>query len=65
VLIVYLASPLDAIPDFIPVVGQLDDALLAAMALRVVLRGAGPELLEEHWPGPKNSLAALTRLASI
>ena len=49
-------------PDFIPVAGYLDDALLVALTLRAVLRGTGGELLREHWPGPESSLSLL-RLA--
>lgn len=59
----YLALPLDIVPDFIPVAGQLDDAILVVAVLRHVLRGAGPELLTEHWPGPAESRAVLARLA--
>jgi uncharacterized membrane protein YkvA (DUF1232 family) len=57
----YLAMPIDLVPDFVPVAGQLDDAIVVALALRAVLRGAGPDLLVEHWPGPTSSLSALTR----
>ena len=57
----YLALPIDLVPDFVPVAGQLDDAIVVALALRVVLRAAGPKLLVEHWPGPPSSLSALTR----
>lgn len=60
----YLASPIDLIPDFIPVAGQLDDALVVTLALRHVLRGAPAGLLEELWPGPPASLRALSRLAA-
>jgi uncharacterized membrane protein YkvA (DUF1232 family) len=60
---VYLASPIDLVPDFLPVVGQADDALLVALALRWLMRGAGPVLVERHWPGPDGSLAVLLRLA--
>ena len=63
-LIGYLATPVDLVPDFLPVVGQLDDAIIAALALRYVLRAEGPELLREHWPGPEASLAVVLRLAS-
>jgi uncharacterized membrane protein YkvA (DUF1232 family) len=63
VLIGYLALPFDIVPDFIPVAGHLDDALVVALALRVVLRGSGSELLREHWRGPESSLALVLRFA--
>ena len=59
----YLAFPFDVVPDFIPVAGQLDDALVVALALRAVLRRSGSELLTTHWPGPERSLALVLRLA--
>lgn len=59
----YLAMPIDLVPDFVPIAGQLDDVLIVALALRVLLRGGGPELLDEHWPGPEESLAAVRRAA--
>src|SRR5918996_478405 len=62
-LVAYLSVPVDLVPDFIPVVGQLDDVLVAALALRYALRSGGPELLRQHWPGPERSLQAVMRLA--
>jgi len=59
----YLAMPFDLIPDFIPVAGQLDDAVLMALVLRVVLRGAGAQVMSEHWPGPPQSLRVVVALA--
>jgi len=61
--IAYLALPFDLMPDFIPVAGQLDDAVIVVLALRLVARGAGPDLIEAHWPGPAGSGALVLRLA--
>lgn len=63
-LVAYLALPIDLVPDFIPVAGQLDDAIIVVLVLRQLLRGSGPELIREHWPGPRASVDALLRLAS-
>ena len=62
-LVAYLATPIDLVPDFIPVAGQLDDVIVAALALRLALRSGGPELLRRHWPGPEQSLRLIVRLA--
>jgi uncharacterized membrane protein YkvA (DUF1232 family) len=59
----YLALPFDVVPDFIPVAGQLDDAVVVALALRAILRGGGLEMIEEHWPGPRSSLSLILKLA--
>ncbi len=58
----YLLMPIDLIPDFLPVVGQLDDAIVVALVLRRVLRRSGPARLAEHWPGPEESLRVVVRL---
>jgi uncharacterized membrane protein YkvA (DUF1232 family) len=62
-VVAYLALPLDLVPDFIPVAGQIDDALVVFFALRAVLRGSGSELISTHWPGPDRSLALVLRFA--
>ena len=61
--LVYLAFPFDLVPDFIPVAGQLDDAIVVALVLRGLLRSAGPQLLREHWPGPTALLVPIARFA--
>jgi uncharacterized membrane protein YkvA (DUF1232 family) len=63
VLVGYLALPFDLVPDFIPVAGQVDDALVVILALRVMVRGSGTELLREHWRGSESSLGFVLRFA--
>jgi uncharacterized membrane protein YkvA (DUF1232 family) len=59
----WLASPIDLIPEFIPVLGPLDDAVVAALILRHLLRTAGPEVIAEHWPGDPATLQRIVRLS--
>jgi uncharacterized membrane protein YkvA (DUF1232 family) len=64
-LIPYLLMPLDLVPDFIPIAGYVDDVVIVGIALRYVLRGSGPDLIEAHWPGPPASLELLLRFAGV
>ena len=64
-LLAYLALPFDLIPDFIPVLGQLDDVIIALLVLRSVVRVAGPDAVQRHWPGTPAGLRALWQLASL
>jgi uncharacterized membrane protein YkvA (DUF1232 family) len=59
----YLVSPIDLVPDFVPVAGQLDDAILVALVLRWIVRSVGEEAIVTHWPGPPQSLRLVLRLA--
>ena len=61
-LLAYLAFPLDLVPDFIPVLGYADDAIVVVLVLRSVARSAGPQALERHWPGTPDGLAAVRQL---
>jgi uncharacterized membrane protein YkvA (DUF1232 family) len=64
-LLAYLAMPIDLVPDFIPVLGYADDAVVVALALRSVTRRAGPEAIARHWPGTPDGLVAIRRLAGL
>ncbi|MCU1430675.1 MAG: cation transporter [Actinomycetia bacterium] len=64
-LLVYLASPIDFVPDFIPVIGFADDVIVTSLVLRSVIKGAGVEALERHWPGTPTGLATLGRLCRL
>jgi uncharacterized membrane protein YkvA (DUF1232 family) len=59
-LVVYLALPFDLVPDFIPVAGQLDDAILVAAVIAYVARTAGRDVVEELWPGSERGLRIVT-----
>ncbi len=64
-LLVYLALPIDLVPDVIPVVGYADDVVVVALVLRSVVRHAGADAIEQHWPGTDAGLAAVLRLAGV
>jgi uncharacterized membrane protein YkvA (DUF1232 family) len=61
--VAWVASPIDLIPEFIPIAGPLDDAIVAALILRRVVRSAGREVLAEHWGGSPKTLERLLRVA--
>lgn len=62
-LLAYLLMPIDLVPDFVPVLGYADDAVVVALALRAVVRRAGPQALARHWPGDRAGLEVISRLA--
>jgi uncharacterized membrane protein YkvA (DUF1232 family) len=64
-LFIYLALPIDLIPDFIPVIGYADDAIIVAAVLRSVVRRAGPDAVRRQWKGTPDGLASLSRLAGL
>jgi uncharacterized membrane protein YkvA (DUF1232 family) len=59
----WFASPIDLIPEFVPVLGPLDDVVVAALILRHLLRTAGTEVVAEHWHGEPGTLDRLLRLS--
>jgi uncharacterized membrane protein YkvA (DUF1232 family) len=64
-LMAYLAMPIDLVPDFLPVLGHADDAIVVAVVLRSVVRRAGAAAVERHWPGTPEGLAALRRASRL
>ncbi|GAB3006466.1 DUF1232 domain-containing protein [Saccharothrix stipae] len=64
-LLAYLALPFDLVPDFIPVLGYADDAIVVGWVLRSVIRASGPEVVAELWPGTPEGLAVLRRLTGF
>lgn len=64
-LLVYLASPIDLIPDFIPVLGYADDAIISIAVLRSVARHAGLETVRQSWPGTDMGFATLCRVSGL
>jgi uncharacterized membrane protein YkvA (DUF1232 family) len=63
-LLAYLAFPVDVIPDFIPVLGYADDAIITVAVLRSVLRRAGEDAVRRHWPGTDDGFAVLIRFTA-
>jgi len=64
-VLVYLANPIDLIPDFIPGLGYLDDALLVAWAIRHLIASAGRERVTANWHGDPAALERILRLARV
>lgn len=59
VLVAWLVSPIDLVPDFLPVIGALDDVVVAVLILRYVRRRLGEEELRRRWPGTADGYALL------
>lgn len=60
---VWIASPIDLIPEFLPLIGPVDDVVVGVLALRHVVRRAGPEVVREHWRGDEATLRLILRAA--
>ena len=64
-LLAYLALPIDLVPDFVPVLGYADDAIIVSAVLRSVVRRAGIDAVRAHWPGTDDGFAAVARLSGL
>ena len=60
---VWLVSPIDLIPEFLPGIGGIDDAVVAALILRHLVRRAGVEVVREHWKGDPKTIGLILRVA--
>ncbi len=58
--VAYAVTPLDLMPDFLPLLGQLDDLFFVALAVERLVASAGPELVQAHWDGSQAVLGALS-----
>jgi uncharacterized membrane protein YkvA (DUF1232 family) len=61
--VVYLASPFDLLPDFVPFLGYLDDLVVAAVVLDAVLNWVDRRIVLRYWPGSPETLDRLARIA--
>jgi len=61
-LLVWLINPIDLIPEFIPILGPLDDVVVAVLVLRYVRRRVGLAELRRRWPGTPEGFALLGRI---
>jgi uncharacterized membrane protein YkvA (DUF1232 family) len=64
-LLAYLAIPIDLIPDFVPVLGYADDAIIVTAVLRSIVRRSGLDAIRAHWPGTDDGFAAVVRLTGL
>ena len=61
----YIVSPIDVIPDFIPFLGQVDDLYLLILALQRMVSRAGRNVLAAHWTGSRDALSGLNLSATL
>lgn len=61
----YVASPIDLIPEVIPVVGWADDVVIVLFAIDSLIERAGHDIVQEHWDGPGDLLALIRDVVAI
>ena len=63
--VLWFISPIDLVPEFIPILGPLDDAILAGLVVRHLVKRAGREVVADAWPGDPATLERMLRLARV
>ncbi|HEY7564178.1 MAG TPA: DUF1232 domain-containing protein [Acidimicrobiia bacterium] len=63
-VVAYVLSPIDLLPEFIPIAGVLDDVFLVIFALNHLIERAGEEVVVEHWDGPQDILSLIRSMLS-
>jgi uncharacterized membrane protein YkvA (DUF1232 family) len=63
-IIAYLMMPIDLIPDFIPVIGHIDDLVLLVLGLNMILNDTDQKILEDNWSGEGNVLELLQKITA-
>lgn len=63
--LLWLISPIDLVPEFIPVLGPLDDVIVVGLVLRHLVKRAGPIVVQDHWRGDPRVLRAALRVAGV
>jgi len=61
----WVLSPIDLVPEFIPVLGPLDDVIVVGLVLRHLVKRAGPDVVQAHWRGDPRVLRTALRLAGL
>jgi uncharacterized membrane protein YkvA (DUF1232 family) len=61
----YVASPVDLVPEFIPVIGWADDVIFLMFAIDSLIERAGAEVVEEHWDGPGDLLGMIREVLGV
>jgi uncharacterized membrane protein YkvA (DUF1232 family) len=65
IALIYNVQPVNLIPDFVPLLGVVDNLVITAWALRSALKAAGPDAVARHWTGTADGLAVLVRLVHL
>ncbi|HEX7247843.1 MAG TPA: DUF1232 domain-containing protein [Actinomycetota bacterium] len=63
--LVWILSPIDLVPEFIPVLGPLDDVVVVGLVLRHLIKRAGIQVVQDHWRGDPRVLRTALRVVAI